>query len=265
MTSLVSNLAHVRNSFYNNYHATSMVASSSRWLSYERRGGASQKDITPAQKRSRFQIPHRENPRLRVHAVSIERSDYSSDGTEDPFGEDGDGEDDDNDGLLDHEKISDLIQEDERLKQEKKKKWLRRPAPHVSVISDKGESYGKGGRKTARARVWIRPGHGEVTVNRMPFIKYFDRDTLRDDILQPLVVTRTCGRFDVNALVNGGGKSGQAGALRLGIARALNKYNPDLYRPALKYKGFLTRDPRKVERKKVGLKKARKAPQWVRR
>jgi len=253
MKYMVSSLTHCRNSCHNNYRATAFVDAASRWFSNE--------GNSPPQKRSRFQIPHRENPRLRVHAVSIEHSDYSIDGTEEPFSE----EDDDDEGILDHDKIAELVQEDEKLKQEKMKKWSRRPAPHLSVISDKGESNGKGGRKTARARVWIRPGHGEVTVNRMPFIKYFDRDTLRDDILQPLVVTRTCGRFDINAFVNGGGKSGQAGALRLGIARALNKYNPDLYRPALKYKGFMTRDARKVERKKVGLKKARKAPQWVRR
>lgn len=255
MKSLVSHLQHSGKTSNSNFR----VAIVDRWFSYERSG---QRQDASAKRRSRFQIPHRENPRLRVHAVSIDHSDYSIDLTEDPFAED---EEEDDVDIIDHDKIAEAVQEEERLKQEQKEKWSRRPAPHVSVIDEKGQSYGKGGRKTATARVWIQPGHGEVTVNGRPFIKYFYRATLRDDILQPLVVTKTCGRFDVNAVIQGGGMSGQAGALRHGLARALNKYNPDLYRPALKYKGFLTRDARKVERKKVGLKKARKAPQWVRR
>jgi small subunit ribosomal protein S9 len=105
---------------------------------------------------------------------------------------------------------------------------------------------------------------GEVVVNRRPFEDYFPRDWHREEILKPLVATETCGLFDIQSHAEGGGLSGKAGAIRLGLARALQNYNPE-YRPPLKRLGLLTRDPRKVERKKIGLKKARKAPQWVRR
>lgn len=139
-----------------------------------------------------------------------------------------------------------------------------RPPLRVSEIDSRGRSYGRGSRKSAQARVWIQPGEGEVVVNRREFSSYFCLESDREKILGPFVATSTCGSFDVVAQVRGGGTSGQAGAIRLGLARALEKYDPD-YRPAMKYQGFLTRDPRKVERKKIGLKKARKAPQWVRR
>merc|ERR1712127_811033 len=111
---------------------------------------------------------------------------------------------------------------------------------------------------------WIQPGEGVITVNRRDFLDYFPRDSLREMILAPFVATETCGKFDVITSVEGGGLSGQAGAIRHGVARALEKYNPD-YRPPMKRLGFMKRDPRMVERKKIGLKKARKAPQWVRR
>ena len=124
---------------------------------------------------------------------------------------------------------------------------------------------GKFGRKTAEARVWIQPGPGEVVINHRPLEDYFDRLTDRERVLSPLVATETCGQFDVQVTVKGGGLTGQAGAVRMGLARALNAYNPDAYRPALKMLGYLTRDARKVERKKVGHVKARKSPQWVRR
>lgn len=153
-----------------------------------------------------------------------------------------------------------------RAKEEQKQRWRRnaRPAVRVSEIDERGRAYGRGSRKTARARVWVQPGEGEIVVNRKDFVSYFPRETHRDHILGPFVASQTCGQFDITATVEGGGLSGQAGAIRLGLARALEKFNPD-YRPAMKRHGFLTRDPRMVERKKVGKVKARKSPQWVRR
>jgi small subunit ribosomal protein S9 len=152
--------------------------------------------------------------------------------------------------------------------EERRKKWmeLSKAPERRSIIDDRGRSYGRGGRKKASARVWIQPGMGEVVVNRnKSLLQYFPREAHREMILSPLVATGTCGVMDVQAYVQGGGLSGQAGAIRHGLARALNHYNPDLYRPPLKRLGYLTRDPRKVERKKVGKVKARKSPQWVRR
>lgn len=208
--------------------------------------------------RRRFQIPQRENPRLRTHAVSIFHGDYSDDGTEDVWEEDDD-DDDDQEGL------GKLLQDEEAAQQAKRKKWLAKPDPYPTVIDERGRSYGRGGRKTAAARVHIQPGFGEVMVNRMSLIDYFPREAHRNSVLEPLVATRTCGKFDLQITVDGGGKSGQAGAVRHGLARALNAFNSDLYRPALKRLGYMTRDARMVERKKTGLVKARKAPQWVRR
>ena len=134
----------------------------------------------------------------------------------------------------------------------------------MSEIDERGRAYGRGSRKTAQARVWIQPGQGEIVVNRKDFVTYFPRESDREHILGPFVASQTCGQFDVTAVVKGGGLTGQAGAIRLGLARALEKYNPD-YRPPMKRHGFMTRDPRMVERKKVGRVKARKSPQWVRR
>lgn len=124
--------------------------------------------------------------------------------------------------------------------------------------------YGTGRRKTAVARVWIVPGDGEIIVNNKPADQYFPTRTLQTLIRQPLEITQNSGRFNVIANVRGGGLSGQAGAVRLGLARALVKADPDL-RPVLKKAGFLTRDPRMKERRKYGLKKARKAPQYSKR
>lgn len=151
--------------------------------------------------------------------------------------------------------------------QEKREKWIDNALPpeRVSMIDERGRAYGRGGRKRAQARVWIQPGLGEVIVNRRRFTDYFDRLYDREQVLAPFVATETCNMFDVQIMVKGGGLTGQAGAIRLGVARALNAYNPDLYRPPLKLLGYLTRDPRKVERKKIGHTKARKSPQWVRR
>ena len=151
--------------------------------------------------------------------------------------------------------------------QAQRAKWIENSLPPVwkSEIDERGRAYGRGGRKKAAARVWIQPGFGEVTVNKKSFVDYFPRMSDRELILQPLVATETCGDFDVQVMVQGGGLTGQAGAVRHGLAHALNSYNPDSYRPPLKRLGLLERDARRVERKKVGHKKARKSPQWVRR
>ncbi|MFZ5898920.1 MAG: 30S ribosomal protein S9 [Bacillota bacterium] len=124
--------------------------------------------------------------------------------------------------------------------------------------------YGTGRRKNAIARVYLVPGKGEVRINARNADAYLGRRTLETIVRQPLEVTGTNGRFDVIAKVLGGGLSGQAGAVRLGIARALIQADPNL-RPVLKKAGFLTRDPRMKERRKYGLKKARRAPQFSKR
>lgn len=130
-------------------------------------------------------------------------------------------------------------------------------------IDEKGRSYGTGRRKTSVARVWIKEGNGDITVNHKRFIEYFQPQQ-RFDIVNVFVASGTAGLFDVWCTVKGGGISGQAGAVRLGIARALEKFKPEL-RPALSSAAMLTRDPRRVERKKPGQKKARKKFQWVKR
>ncbi len=124
--------------------------------------------------------------------------------------------------------------------------------------------YGTGRRKTSTARVYLRPGAGEVKVNRKAFDQYFPNETLRMIIRQPLQLTETAGKFDILVNVSGGGPSGQAGAIRHGITRALIEFNADL-RPALKHAGLVTRDPRIKERKKYGQKGARKRFQFSKR
>lgn len=163
--------------------------------------------------------------------------------------------------------LAEQVQEIQREDDERRKRWLENAKPPVrrSVIDERGRAYGRGGRKTASARVWITPGFGNVVVNKKEFVDYFGRSSDRELILEPLAATETLGRFDITATVEGGGLTGQAGAIRHGLARALNHYNPDAYRPSLKRLGYLTRDPRKVERKKIGHLKARKKPQWVKR
>ncbi|MEG8945828.1 30S ribosomal protein S9 [Rosettibacter firmus] len=121
-----------------------------------------------------------------------------------------------------------------------------------------------GRRKNAVARVYLRNGSGKVTVNDREFENYFPLKEHRDNILLPFVVTQTLGKYDVFANVSGGGVSGQSDAIRLGIARALEDINPD-FRPILKAEGLLKRDPRMVERKKYGQKKARKRFQFSKR
>jgi small subunit ribosomal protein S9 len=124
--------------------------------------------------------------------------------------------------------------------------------------------YGTGRRKTSTARVFLRPGSGTITVNRREFANFFPTAVLRTEIQQPLRLTETADKFDVLATVAGGGIAGQAGAVRLGISRALCEYNIDL-RPALKKEGLLTRDARAKERKKYGLAGARKRFQFSKR
>ncbi len=124
--------------------------------------------------------------------------------------------------------------------------------------------YGTGRRKSSTARVYMKPGTGNITINMRSDDRYFGRPTSRMIIRQPFEVTDTSGTFDLNIMVKGGGPNGQAGAIRLGIARALLKYNEELRSP-LRQNGLLTRDAREVERKKVGLRKARKKEQYSKR
>ncbi len=124
--------------------------------------------------------------------------------------------------------------------------------------------YGTGRRKKSVARVRLYPGNGEITINGRSIDEYFGLETLKLIVNQPFGVTGTVGKFDIVATVSGGGISGQAGAIRHGVARALNAADAE-YRHALKAAGFLTRDPRMKERKKYGLKAARRAPQFSKR
>ncbi|MDE7423233.1 MAG: 30S ribosomal protein S9 [Lachnospiraceae bacterium] len=124
--------------------------------------------------------------------------------------------------------------------------------------------YGTGRRKKSIARVYLVPGTGKVTINKKDMDEYFGLETLKLIVRQPLVLTQTSDKYDVLVNVHGGGFTGQAGAIRHGISRALLTVDND-YRPALKKAGFLTRDPRMKERKKYGLKAARRAPQFSKR
>ena len=130
--------------------------------------------------------------------------------------------------------------------------------------SDKIVYIGTGRRKSSIARVRLVEGSGKITINGKDIDEFFGLETLKVIVRQPLTVTNTTAKYDVIANVKGGGFTGQAGAIRHGIARALNEANSE-FRPALKTNGFLTRDPRMKERKKYGLKKARKAPQFSKR
>ncbi len=124
--------------------------------------------------------------------------------------------------------------------------------------------YGTGRRKTATARVYLRPGSGEVTVNKRSLDDFFANEVLKMIVKQPLALTETTERFNITVTVTGGGNSGQAGAIRHGITRALMEYNSEL-RPKLKAAGLVTRDPRKKERKKYGMKGARARYQFSKR
>ncbi len=124
--------------------------------------------------------------------------------------------------------------------------------------------YSTGRRKSSTARVYLKPGKGAITVNRRTLDNYFGRETARMLVRQPLETANLAASFDISVEVRGGGSSGQAGAIRHGITRALIEYDAGL-RPALRKAGFVTRDAREVERKKVGLHKARRAPQYSKR
>lgn len=138
------------------------------------------------------------------------------------------------------------------------------PAKRESQIDKLGRAYATGRRKDAVARVWIKKGSGKVTVNGRDQETYFARQTQRLVLNQPFLIVKAMGHYDVICTVKGGGLSGQAGAVRHGISRALENFDPE-YRPALKAAGMLTRDSRIVERKKVGKHKARRTKQWAKR
>ena len=135
---------------------------------------------------------------------------------------------------------------------------------HVQKLDAHGRAYATGKRKDAVARVWLKPGSGRIVVNDKDFTDYFGRPVLQMIIRQPILVANRDGQYDVVATVSGGGLSGQAGALRHGLSKALTYYEPGL-RPVLKRNGFLTRDPRVVERKKYGRAKARRSFQFSKR
>ena len=135
---------------------------------------------------------------------------------------------------------------------------------HVQKLDKQGRAYATGKRKNAIARVWVKPGSGKITVNDKEFVAYFARPVLQMILKQPIVAANRDGQFDIIATVIGGGLSGQAGAVRHGISKALTYYEPGL-RAVLKKGGFLTRDSRVVERKKYGRAKARRSFQFSKR
>jgi len=135
---------------------------------------------------------------------------------------------------------------------------------HVQKIDKQGRAYATGKRKDAVARVWIKPGNGTVVVNGRTIESYFARPVLRMILRQPLEIVSRVDQYDITVTVKGGGLSGQAGAVRHGLSKALTYYEPELRSP-LKREGFLTRDPRVVERKKYGRKKARRSFQFSKR
>jgi small subunit ribosomal protein S9 len=135
---------------------------------------------------------------------------------------------------------------------------------YLQKLDKQGRAYATGKRKDAVARVWIKPGTGKVTVNDRPIEVYFARPVLRMILQQPLGIAKRVGQYDLTVAVAGGGLSGQAGAVRHGLAKALTHYEPEL-RSVLKKEGFLTRDSRTVERKKYGKKKARRSFQFSKR
>ncbi len=126
------------------------------------------------------------------------------------------------------------------------------------------QNYGTGRRKSSSARVFLRPGSGTITINQRPLDQFFGRETARMIVRQPLELTQLTDKFDVMVTVEGGGTTGQAGAIRLGLSRALVEYDENL-KGDLRRAGFMTRDAREVERKKVGLHKARRATQFSKR
>nr|CCA17820.1 30S ribosomal protein S9 putative [Albugo laibachii Nc14] len=165
--------------------------------------------------------------------------------------------------------LDDHLKEEEQEKVDCEKSASAEPKIiRTRQVDESGRAYGTGRRKTSTARVWIKksstPFRGVVRVNKKDIVDYFVRDSNREEVLSPFVVVDQVGHFDVMCNVRGGGLSGQAGAIRHGISRALQNFDPS-YRPLLKQEGYLTRDPRMVERKKPGQPKARKKYQWVKR
>lgn len=145
-----------------------------------------------------------------------------------------------------------------------RKKFYDKALIRVPERDEKGRAYATGRRKTATARVWVKLGDGNFVVNKQPLAEYFERASHRRECLAPFLATRSCGAFDVVLTVKGGGKSGQAGAIKHGLANALSNFDPFL-RPVLKKLKLTRRDPRMVERKKPGRRKARRLRQWVKR
>lgn len=141
---------------------------------------------------------------------------------------------------------------------------LNSPKIKAAAPENAPNSYGTGRRKNAVARVWLKPGTGQVTINSKSLEEYFHREFYKKSVIKPFVVTKTLGQYDVSCTLAGGGLSGQAGALLHGIARALDKLVPDFHK-SLRSNGFLTRDSRVVERKKYGKHKARKSTQFSKR
>jgi small subunit ribosomal protein S9 len=155
----------------------------------------------------------------------------------------------------------------DRAKRKRQEAEAARQITRVVEIDELDRAYGTGRRKTSNARVWIKQsdeGKGVIRVNKKDMADYFARDAHRHEVLAPFLEINQLGNYDVIANVRGGGLSGQSGAIRHGISRALEKFNPDFRKP-LKKAGYMTRDPRMVERKKPGQKKARKQFQWVKR
>lgn len=153
---------------------------------------------------------------------------------------------------------------DVEVKTEEQNEQSTKPVERVQKLDAQGRAYATGRRKDAVARVWIKPGSGKVVVNGKDQNDYFNRNTHKLIMNQPFLIVNSVNGYDVMATVKGGGLSGQAGAVRHGISRALENYDPEL-RPALKKAGMLTRDDRIVERKKVGKHKARRSKQWAKR
>lgn len=153
----------------------------------------------------------------------------------------------------------------EKLKQNLDQSTDSNQSPERKQVLDKqGRAYATGKRKDAVARVWIKPGNGTISVNGRDWNTYFGRPTLRMIMVQPFEVTKRLGQYDVMCTVAGGGLSGQAGAIRHGISKALSTFEPDLH-PTLRKEGFITRDSRVVERKKFGRRKARRSFQFSKR
>lgn len=162
--------------------------------------------------------------------------------------------------------LAPLASEDFEQRQEhlKQVSIATKPQVYKRKVNEDGEAYAIGSRKRSKAKVWLRPGTGQITVNGRPWVDYFCRLDQRDKILEPFGLLQLIGTMDVKCEVRGGGTTGQTEAFRHGLARALQNWDPQ-YRPTMKQHGFLTRDGREVEPKKYGKKKARKSFQWVKR